>query len=158
MSCDKASEATPQDAPPARGPLAIRIKVASDPRLLPVVRSTVSALAAACGFEEGQCHEITLAVDEALSNVIRHAYKNRCDQVVELSCQANSDSLEFSFVDRGEPTDTSRICAQPLDEVALGGRGTHIIRQIMDEVCYERVLAGNRLRLKKYLPGANPKT
>jgi anti-sigma regulatory factor (Ser/Thr protein kinase) len=40
-----------------------------------------------------------------------------------------------------------------LDENALGGRGTHLIRQIMDEVSYERLPEGNRLRLKKYLPG-----
>jgi len=129
------------------------MRLASDPRLLPVVRSTVAELAAVWGFETEQCRSITLAVDEALSNVIQHAYKNRCDQEIELSCQAHSDSLEFSFVDRGEAVDPSRVCAQPLDETATSGRGTHLIRQIMDEVCYERLPEGNRLRLKKYLPG-----
>ena len=36
--------------------------------------------------------------------------------------------------------------------MALGGRGTHIIRSIMDKVCYERVARGNLLRLRKRLP------
>jgi anti-sigma regulatory factor (Ser/Thr protein kinase) len=45
-----------------------------------------------------------------------------------------------------------------LDATALGGRGTHIIRQIMDEVCYDRVSERNRLRLKKCLPGATRKS
>lgn len=144
-------------APPPGGPLRFRIRMASDPRLLSVVRSTVSEFAAVWGFEDEQCRRITIAVDEALSNVIRHAYKNRCDQEIELNCQAHSDCLEFSFIDRGEAADTSRFCAQPLDETASGGRGTHLIRQIMDEVCYERLPEENRLHLKKYLPGVKRK-
>jgi len=145
--------------PPASGPdeassrpLRFHIRMASDPRLLPVVRGVASELAAAWGFEDEQCRGIALAVDEALSNIIRHAYKNRCDQEIELHCEAHADCLEFTFIDRGEAADPSRICAQPLDEIALGGRGTHLIRQIMDEVCYERVPGGNSLRLKKSLP------
>jgi serine/threonine-protein kinase RsbW len=151
MTCDKGTE--PDLASAAeREPLRFQVRMASDPRLLPVVRSTVSELAAVSGFEDDQCHSITLAVDEALSNVIRHAYKNRRDQEIELSCQVHPDCLEFTFLDCGEPADLSRICRQPLDEIALGGRGTQLIRQVMDEVCYERVAEGNRLRLKKYLP------
>jgi anti-sigma regulatory factor (Ser/Thr protein kinase) len=153
MSRDKGSAAEHPAKGSRGGPLKFRMRLASDPRLLPVVRSTVSELAAVWGFETEQCQSITLAVDEALCNLIQHAYKNRCDQEIELSCQAHSNCLEFSFVDHGEAVDPTRICAQPLDETALGGRGTHLIRQIMDEVCYERLPEGNRLRLKKYLPG-----
>jgi len=157
MNCDKGSapELLPTQA--VSGPLKFQMRIASDSRLLGVVRRTISELAAVWGFDDEECRSITLAVDEALSNVIRHAYKNRSDQVIELNCQAHADCLEFVFVDRGEPADPAKICSQPLDEVTLGGRGTHLIRQIMDEVCYEQVAEGNRLRLKKYLPGAKSK-
>ena len=140
------------------GPLKFQMRLPSDPRLLAVVRSTVSGFAALWGFKDEQCRRITLAVDEALSNIIRHAYENRCDQEIEMSFQGHVDCLEFTFVDRGEPVDRSKCCAQPLDATALGGRGTHMIRQIMDEVSYERASEGNRLRLKKYLPGAARKS
>lgn len=151
MNCDTESH-TERVAPrPTSGPLKFSMTIASDPRLLSVVRKTVAELAKVCGFEDEPCRVITLAVDEALSNIMRHAYKDQRDQEIELSCQANSDCLEFSFVDHGEAVDRSRICAQPLNEIAAGGRGTHLIRQIMDEVCYERLPEGNRLRLKKYL-------
>lgn len=150
MSCEAGSDReVPAEA--ATGPLKFQVKIVSDPRLLSVVRSSVSELAAVCGFEAKECRCITLAVDEALSNVIRHAYNNRCDREIELNCQVLADCLEFTFVDHGEPADLSKVCAQPLDEVALGGRGTHLIRQIMDEVSYEQISGGNRLRLKKYL-------
>jgi serine/threonine-protein kinase RsbW len=154
MSGDKGRMPEPVPTVAASGSLKFQMKLASDPRLLPVVRGTVEQLAKALGFEDSQCRKITLAVDEALSNVIRHAYKNECNHEIELNCQAHSDCLEFTFIDRGEPADQARICAQPLDEVALGGRGTHLIRQIMDEVTYERVDEHNRLRLKKFMPGA----
>ena len=157
MRYDKGSTPERLASLPPGGALKFRVRMASDPRLLPVVRSTVSELAAVWGFEDEQCRRITLAVDEALSNIIRHAYKNQCDQEIDLNFQAHSNCLEFSFVDRGEPADPSRFCAQPLNEVATGGRGTHLIRQIMDEVCYERLPEGNLLRLKKYLPGVKSK-
>ena len=148
MQCDNGSDVEPGS--PARRPLTFQLRMVSDPRVLSVVRSTVAELAAVSGFDEEQCRAITLAVDEALSNVIRHAYQNRCDREVELNCQVQGDYLEFTFLDQGEPTDFTKICGRPLDEIALSGRGTHIIRQIMDEVRYERVSGRNRLCLKKY--------
>jgi anti-sigma regulatory factor (Ser/Thr protein kinase) len=128
------------------------MKLPSDPRLLAVVRETVSKFAAVWGFGDEQCRGITHAVDEALSNVIRHAYKNRSDHEIEMRFEADGDCLEFTIVDCGEPLDRTKLCAQPLDATSLGGRGTHIIRQIMDEVSYEKAPEGNRLHLKKRLP------
>lgn len=158
MSCDKKIAPDVLEAQARRGPLKFHMKLASDARLLSVVRSTVSEFAAVCGFDDRQCRCLTLAVDEALSNVIRHAYKNECGHDIELTCEARPDCLEFAFLDHGEPADPARFCARPLDEVALGGRGTQLIRQIMDEVCYERVLEGNRLCLRKRLPDTGTKS
>jgi anti-sigma regulatory factor (Ser/Thr protein kinase) len=95
-----------------------------------------------------------LAVDEALSNIIRHAYKNRYDQKVEFDCLVSETQMEFTLLDQGEAPDPARICAQPMDELALSGRGTHLIRAIMDEVSYQQVSKGNQLKLIKRLPGA----
>src|SRR5690348_9148384 len=132
MSCNKGLETDGPQTPDSDGPLRLQLRIASNPRLLSVVRSAVSELAAVSGFGDDHCQGITLAVDEALSNVIRHAYKNRCDHEIEMTCQARPDCLEFTFVDVGDPADLSKVCSQPLDEVALSGRGTHLIRQIMD--------------------------
>ena len=128
------------------------MRLPSDPRLLAVVRQAVSGFAALWGFGAEQCRAVTLAVDEALSNIIRHSYKNRFDQEIEISFEAQKECLEFRFADRGEPVDLAKCCAQPLDASALGGRGTHMIRAIMDEVSYGRESGVNRLRLRKCLP------
>lgn len=157
MRCDEGSPSTLVPVGSLKGPVKFEIRLTSDPRLLGVVRGAVEQFATALGFDDAQCRKITLAVDEALSNVIRHAYKNECNHTIELTCQAQADWLEFTFIDRGQPADPARICGQPLDEVALGGRGTHLIRQIMDEVSYERLRDQNRLRLRKYMPDARKK-
>jgi anti-sigma regulatory factor (Ser/Thr protein kinase) len=132
----------------------LRVVMSSDPRFLSVVRAVVGRLGEVYGLTEDSCREVTLAVDEALANVIRHAYKNRHDEEIEFNCQAMADHLEFTLVDRGEPADMARICGRPLDEVSLSGRGTHLIKAAMDEMRYERVPAGNQLRLTKNIPAA----
>jgi len=151
MSADKPGTPELAATPVVDGPLRFEMRISSDPRLLAVVRHTVSEFAATRSCADDQCRSIALAVDEAHSNIIRHAYKNRCDQEIEITFRADGDCLEFTLVDRGEPIDRSKYCAQPLDGNAVGGRGTHLIQQIMDEVSYERTADENRLHLKKRL-------
>jgi len=56
----------------------------SNPKWLSVVRGTVERLAKTLGFPEMQCRSITRAVDEALSNIVRHSYGNRLDQPIAM--------------------------------------------------------------------------
>ena len=126
----------------------------SHPRFLSVVRAAIDELSMTVGLPEEECTAVVLAVDEALANIIRHAYKNRYDQKIEFDCKVNEERMEFTFLDQGEPPDPAKICAEPEDELALSGRGTHLIKTIMDEVSYQQVSEGNQLRLIKRLHGA----
>src|SRR4051794_39682762 len=100
--------------------ISFQFAIPSDPRFLALIRATVAETGAAYGLPDDECRGISLAVDEALTNVIRHAYHRKMDQVVDLSCQAHADRLEFALTDRGDPPDPARIRAQPLDDSALG--------------------------------------
>ena len=131
----------------------LKLVVPSDPRFLSIARTAVSEVSAICGLSEESCQRVTLAVDEALANVIRHAYKNRHDREIELDCQASSDRLVFRLFDQGEPPDPASICGHPLNDVSLSGRGTHLIGAIMDEMSYKQTQGINELRLVKILPG-----
>ncbi len=126
----------------------------SHPRYLSVVRAAIGELSMTVGLPEVECDAVVLAVDEALANVIRHAYKNRYDQKVEFHCEVSEERMEFTFLDQGEPPDPARICAESEDELALSGRGTHLMKAIMDEVTYQQVAEGNQLKLIKRLHGA----
>jgi anti-sigma regulatory factor (Ser/Thr protein kinase) len=126
----------------------------SHPRFLAIIRAAVGEVGLVYGLPEESCQKLILAVDEAVANVIRHAYKNCYDQEIELNCRIDGDQMEFTLLDQGEPPDPARICGQPLNDILLSGRGTHLIKAIMDEMCYERVPGGNQLRLVKHLPAA----
>jgi anti-sigma regulatory factor (Ser/Thr protein kinase) len=132
----------------------LKFLVPSHPRFLSVVRAAVAELGSVYGLPAEECRGMTLAVDEAMANVIRHAYRGAFDGAIELNCQVWKDRLEFTLLDQGECPDPERLAAHPLDDVALSGRGTHIMRTMMDEVCYEQVPGGNQLRLSKQLPAA----
>jgi anti-sigma regulatory factor (Ser/Thr protein kinase) len=134
-------------------PQRLRIKFAmpSDPRYLPVVRGAIGSLAAAIGWDDPDCRAIALAIDEALSNVIRHAYHNRCDGLIDLECRESADGLEIILLDKGDAPDQSRICAREIECDQPGGLGTHIIKKVMDRVSYEESPEGNRFVAVKSL-------
>jgi anti-sigma regulatory factor (Ser/Thr protein kinase) len=123
----------------------------SDPRFLSVVRATVEELCGTYGLSKEECVGVKLAVDEAVANVIRHAYKNRHDQTIEFECLVDDRQMEFTLLDQGEAPDPKKICAGPMDDVALSGRGTHLIKAVMDEVLYQMVPEGNQVKLVKRL-------
>jgi anti-sigma regulatory factor (Ser/Thr protein kinase) len=131
--------------------LEIKFTVPSDPRYLCVVRGAIGPLAAVIGWDESECRAIVLAVDECLSNVIRHAYHNRDDGLIELECREIADGLEITMLDNGDAPDRSKICAREMGSDQPGGLGTHIIKQVMDQVSYERSPQGNRFVASKQL-------
>jgi anti-sigma regulatory factor (Ser/Thr protein kinase) len=131
--------------------LQIRFAMPSDPRYLPVVRGAIGPLAAAIGWDESECLAITLALDEALANVIRHAYHSRPDGLMELECRESADGLEITLLDKGDSPDKSKICAREIGCDQPGGLGTHIIKKVMDRVSYEVSPEGNRFVASKLL-------
>jgi anti-sigma regulatory factor (Ser/Thr protein kinase) len=133
------------------GRLRMSFAMPSDPRYLPVVRGAIGPLAAAIGWNECECRAITLALDEALANVIRHAYHSRADGLIELECRECDDGLEIILLDNGEAPDRAKICAREPGCDQPGGLGTHIIRDVMDSVCYEQSPEGNRFVARKLL-------
>ena len=62
----------------------IRIAISSEPRLLNILRSVVKFRAQEAGVSKSNAEYLALAIDEAASNVIRHAYRGRCDALLAL--------------------------------------------------------------------------
>jgi anti-sigma regulatory factor (Ser/Thr protein kinase) len=132
----------------------LRLTFPSDPRFLSVARAAVGEVGLIYGLSNEERIEVILAVDEALANVIRHAYGNCYDREIEFECLVDGEQMEFTLLDQGEAPDPTKICGKPMDEFALSGRGTHLIKAVMDEMSYQKVAGGNQLKLVKRLPGA----
>src|SRR5580698_1931772 len=79
--------------------LLLRMELPSDPSLLCAVRGAVERLTESFGFSAPDCRAVTRAVDEALTNIIWHAYNGRPDKPIEMFFrsvhgQANSKASE----------------------------------------------------------------
>jgi len=138
----------------------LRLELPSDPEILCVVRSAVMRLTEELGFPAAECRAMTRAVDEALANIIRHAYDSQPGQPIELLCRrihgrtgrGHREALEIMLVDHGTSVDRKKLCGRSLDEVRPGGLGLHFIQDAVDFMRYTSEARGNRLRLVKYLP------
>ena len=127
----------------------MKLELPTDPKFLCVARGAVEALTKLVGFSEEESYTINLALGEAMTNIIRHAYDSRHDRSFQLVCVRLPEGIEFLLLDQGRSADPAKFKAKPLGELREGGFGTHIIAQVMDEVAYERQHDTNRLRLVK---------
>ena len=105
------------------------------------IRDFVGEIARTGGFGDKDVYNIQLATDEAASNIIEHAYENRSDGILELSCGMKDDAITIILVDRGESFDPSAIplpdLKADLSDRKIGGLGIFLMRKLMDEVHYE---------------------
>jgi serine/threonine-protein kinase RsbW len=137
----------------------LKLELISNPSLLCAVRGAVERLTESFGFSATDCRAVTRAVDEVLTNIIRHTYGGRADQPIEVlfrSVQRQADpesavGLEIVLSDRGPAINPEQMRLRALGEVRPGGLGLHFIQQSMDIVEYNRANGSNRLRLVKYV-------
>ena len=101
---------------------------------------------------------MTLAVDEACANIIKHTYCGLTDKPITARCMIDNQKIEFQLEDCGPLVDKTKIKPRELDELRPGGLGTYFMNVAMDEVIYDIANnpdgCGNLLRLIKYKSGA----
>jgi serine/threonine-protein kinase RsbW len=117
------------------------VQFAAKFEFLDEIREFVGTIARESGFGDKDVYNIQLATDEAASNIIEHAYENRSDGVLELSCGLQGDTIKIILIDHGEPFDPSEIplpdLKADLSDRKIGGLGIFLMRKLMDEVHYE---------------------
>lgn len=124
----------------------IALHLTSDPPLLSVMRAAVSKVCELAGFNNMETSKIILALDEACSNIIKHAYKGQTGEKIVITCRIKPTRLEFLLEDEGEPADIEKIKSRPLNEIRPGGLGVYLITSVMDIVKYSSGSeSGNRL-------------
>ena len=121
------------------------LDIPSDPAALFLVRGVVERLSERMGFAAEETGRMVLAVDEACTNVIRHAYGDRTNERIVLTFEATGEHLEILVRDFGPGADAGLFAARDLDDVRPGGLGMHFIRSAMDRVEYENQQGGGML-------------
>ncbi len=132
----------------------VEIRILSRPAHLCVVRQALSAALGKYGFDEGTCGQMALAVDEALTNVMRHGYEGRDDQPIWVkfgrSDASGQPAVRIVIEDLARQVDAGRIAGRDLADVRPGGLGVHIMHRVMDAVEFApRPGGGMRLVMTK---------
>ncbi len=112
------------------------------------------AAKSAC-LNDHDVYEVQLAVDEACTNIIEHAYHGEGKGEIVCSCDDTGDGVKIVIMDKAKPFDPEGLAKPvlhvPLEEVKPRGLGIFLIRSVMDDVKFEHPPGGgNRLTLIKH--------
>lgn len=131
------------------------LSVVASTEHLAEVRDFVATHAQKTGLSPKEISEIKLAVDEAYTNIIKHAYKNSPEKKVNIEIGSNSKQLWISLIDEGagfDPTTYSEPdIMKRIKEKKRGGMGVYLIKKLMDQVQYSRKGRLNEIRMVKNL-------
>jgi|ERR1041384_1133761 serine/threonine-protein kinase RsbW len=147
------------DRPAARKMKTEHLHIQSQTGKLNLVRHFVFEAALKFGFDEESASKIMLAVDEACTNVIKHAYEFAPTRDIELEVVTHDRQFEVVILHTGKPFDPDSVTTPDmkkyLSQFRRGGLGMHLMRSLMDNVEYKAGPDGrNEVHLVKYLAGA----
>jgi serine/threonine-protein kinase RsbW len=124
------------------------------------VREFVSHAARQFGFTDEDIANIVLAVDEACTNIIKHAYEYAPDREISIAIVRNDGAFEVRIKDNGKNFDPDSLRApdlkQNLSQHRRGGLGVYLMKKLMDKVEYNFAEGhSNEVSLIKYLSKKN---
>jgi serine/threonine-protein kinase RsbW len=131
-----------------------RLDVAPDIAEIARLNDWIEACCEEAGVVDDLIFKLTLALEEAVTNVIQHAFTGATPpHRIEVALAIDAERVTAEVIDNGHPFDPSEAPepdrAAPLEARDVGGLGIHLIRRMMDEVEYRRIAGENRLRLQK---------
>ena len=128
----------------------VALSIPARAEYIALCRLALTGLSQVRRFEPETLADLKLALTEACSNSIRHAYESGAAGVVDIRYELNGEKLAVEVADEGGgfELDAKSSDGSGLDE---GGLGIAIIRAVTDELAVESHERGSRLRFVKYL-------
>ena len=100
-------------------------------------------------------HDLNLALEEAVTNIISHGYSDHREHEILVCIRVESGAVIAELKDDARPFNPLTVpeadATKPLDERTAGGLGIHLMRKLMDGIEYQRLEDGNLLIMKKNL-------
>jgi serine/threonine-protein kinase RsbW len=111
----------------------IALRIPAKAEYITLCRLALTGLCQLRGVAEDTTADLKLALTEAVSNSVRHAYGPEGDGSVDVRYELHPDRLGIVVVDDGEGFDPEREEQQEGEELSEGGLGIAIIKSIADE-------------------------
>jgi anti-sigma regulatory factor (Ser/Thr protein kinase) len=130
--------------------LRVEPQVTEIPRLLDWVEACCSAE----GVADELRYKVMLALEEAVTNIINHAFADvPPPHLIRVHLEINAELFVAEVVDNGRPFDPTSApdpdLSLPLEERTPGGLGIYLMRNVMDRLHYKHEAGSNTLRLEK---------
>ncbi len=139
------------------------MKILSQTDQLKSVRDFVAGAASDFGFDEETVNKISIAVDEACTNIIKHSYEFAENRAIEITIEMGDGKFEIIVSHNGKSFNPDEIKPPDMKEYLAhyrhGGLGMHLMRSLMDRVEYRA--AGSKkstVHLIKYHPVKVPRS
>ncbi len=138
------------------GHAGLKLELTSDPGQLQKAREGIEAWIRGIGWAPHDIADMVLAVDEALTNVIRHGYQGATGQPIYVTVDALADrptgvGVQIRIRDFGRQVPLDKICGRDLEDIRPGGLGVHIIKSVMDFSEYRHISdGGTELVMRRY--------
>jgi anti-sigma regulatory factor (Ser/Thr protein kinase) len=120
---------------------------------LDILCQNLEAFGQKFGLSQKLIFEINLALDELFTNIISYGFQDEKEHIVKVTLAPENDQLCLCIEDDGKPFNPiefeSPDVACSVEKCKIGGLGIHIMKKLMDEICYERCGDKNVLSLKK---------
>ena len=135
------------------GGRSVRLRIPAKAEYVTLCRLALTGLAQLRAMDAATIADIKLALTEAVSNSVRHAYDHDADGHVDIRYDLHPGRLDIEVVDDGAGFDPDETPAFEGEELSEGGLGIAIIKTIADEFEIESQLGvrGSRLRFTKLL-------
>ena len=131
-----------------------KITIPSSTRYLEDVRQFVERHARQANLSDEAVEQLKVAVDEACTNVIEHAYRGESEHQIDVAVIVTPDRLTIRIRDEGESFKQESYEEPDIFEFAQrhkkGGFGVHIMRRLMDQVEYRTRGKVNECTLTKF--------
>jgi anti-sigma regulatory factor (Ser/Thr protein kinase) len=105
------------------------------------------------GFSKKLIFDINLALDELFTNIISYGFKDDAEHIIKVTLTPRNDELCLCIEDDGTPFNPIEFQTPDVtcsvEDCKIGGLGIHIMKKLMDELCYQRCDDKNILNLKK---------
>ena len=137
-----------------------KLKITSRTENLIVIREFIQSAAEQVGMKPGTTEDVMLAVDEACTNIIKHAYKSFPDGEILLNLKYSDHKLTITITDYGKSFHPESVPDPDLQKYyqqhRVGGLGMYLMKTLMDEVHYHSIPGKyNEVYLTKYLNNAH---
>jgi anti-anti-sigma factor len=133
-------------------PKVLSLTLPADVNLLAAVRGFITTVLREYGYGHELVNDLELAADEAVTNVVEHAYQYDVRKSLTLELRLEKDRVQVLVKDQGQPyqpTVQSVDLEQHIAERRTGGLGVHLMHAMMDAVDYRREDGQNVLVLTK---------